>query len=494
MKPILALDQGTTSSRTLLFGSDFQVLASAQKEITQHYPKPGWVEHDAEEIWESQSQTLKQVARQGGLGAKDFGAIGITNQRETVVAWDKKTGRALAKAIVWQDRRTAETCQAFRRRGLEAMLRRKTGLLFDPYFSATKMAWLLKHDPAVKAAAKAKTLAFGTIDSWLLFRLTGGLRHATDASNASRTALLNLRTLAWDDELLELFGIPHETLPEVLASDHVFGVTDLPFLKGVPICGMIGDQQSALFGHRCFAPGEAKNTYGTGCFLLRQIGDKPLAPPKGLLTTVAWQVQDQVAYAHEGAVMIGGAAIQYLRDSLGLIAHADESESLAESLKSNDGVYFVPAFAGLGTPYWDADARGLLIGLTRGTGRAHIARAALEAIAYQSADLVHAFGKRGIRLLRTDGGASRNRFLMQFQADILGVTVEASSQPEMTALGAAMLAAVGAGLLSLKRLRGMSWPQIRYKPHWTAAQRKQALAGWRAAVKRGRGWAREIPA
>ncbi len=493
MKPILAIDQGTTSSRTLLFDSSFQVLTSAQKEISQHYPKPGWVEHDAEEIWQTQCETLKQVVTQSGLSAKEFGAIGITNQRETVVAWDKNTGRALAKAIVWQDRRTADICQGFRRRGLEASLRRKTGLLFDPYFSATKMAWLLKHNPAVKAAAKAKTLALGTIDSWLLHRLTGGAQHATDVSNASRTALLNLRTLAWDSELLKLFGIPLESLPEVLASDHVFGVTDLPFLKGVPICGMIGDQQSALFGHRCFSPGEAKNTYGTGCFLLRQIGDKPLAPPKGLLTTVAWQVQDQVAYAHEGAVMIGGAAIQYLRDSLGLIANAEESESLAQSLKGNDGVYFVPAFAGLGTPHWDAEARGLLIGLTRGTGRAHIARAALEAIAYQSADLVQAFGKQGIRLLRTDGGASRNRFLMQFQADILGVTVEASEQPEMTALGAAMLAAVGAGLISLKQLRAMSWPQLRYKPHGSAAQRKKVLAGWQAAVKRSRGWTREIP-
>jgi len=491
MKPVLAIDQGTTSSRTLIFGGPaFEVLASSQREFPLYYPEPGWVEQDAEEIWQTQCATLEQAMRKARLKAGDIGALGLTNQRETVVAWDKATGRPLAKAVVWQDRRTAGLCAQLRDRGLEAGVRRKTGLLFDPYFSATKMQWLLRHVPEVKAAARRGTLALGTIDSWLIYKLTGGRSHVTEAGNASRTLLFNVKTLRWDPSLLDLFGIPLSALPEVLDSDAEFGVTDLPFLPGVPIRGVLGDQQAALFGHRCFKPGQAKNTYGTGCFLLRQIGAKFLPPPKGLLGTVAWKIAGQTAYAHEGAVLVAGAAVQFLRDGLKIIAHAEETEALAQSLPGNEGVYFVPAFAGLGTPYWDADARGLIIGMTRGTGRAHLARAALEAIAYQSSDLCAAMGQPAIRVLQADGGATRNPFLMQFQADILGIPVEVSDQAEITALGAATLAALGAGLISRRELTALPKASHTYRPRLTATRRRALLEAWHEAVLRSRGWAR----
>lgn len=490
MKYLLALDQGTTSSRTLLFDEKFRMRGLEQQEFPQHYPKPGWVEHDPESIWQAQLTTLKKVLRTHKPGIQSIAALGITNQRETVVAWDKKTGHALSPALVWQDRRTAGQCETLRQQGLEPELRRKTGLLFDPYFSGTKMQWLLRHHPAVKKAARAGTLAFGTIDSWLIHQLTGGRKHVTDVSNASRTLLFNLKTLNWDPELLKLFGIPRESLPEILPSDGDFGETAIPGLSGLPIRGVLGDQQAALFGHRCFEIGEAKNTYGTGCFLLRQVGPKPLAPPKGLLGTVAWQAEGRMAYAHEGAVLVGGAAIQFLRDGLGIIAKAAESEALARQLEGNEGVYFVPAFAGLGTPYWDPDARGLIIGLTRGTTKAHLARAALEAIAYQSAELCAAFGAKGVKRLRADGGATANAFLMQFQADMLGTPVEVSGQPEMTALGAAMMAAIGSGMTTLATLRKIALPGKTYRPGVTAKVRQACLNAWREAVRRSRAWAK----
>jgi glycerol kinase len=487
-KYLIALDQGTTSSRSILYSARLEKLDQVQKEFTQHFPKPGWVEHDAEEIWHAQWETLRALLDRNQLKPGDIAAIGITNQRETVVAWDRETGRPLARAIVWQDRRTAPFCQALRKKGLEARVRRKTGLVLDPYFSGSKMRWLLENDEKVKAAAASRRLAFGTMDSWLIHKLTGGDRHAVEAGNASRTLLMDLKARAWDPWLLKLFGVPAHALPEILPSDAYFGACALPGLEGVKIHGAAGDQQASLFGHRCLRIGSLKNTYGTGCFLLQNAGTEYQAPPKGMLGTLAWTLKGRTTYAHEGAVLVGGAAVQYLRDALGLIGAAHETEALAASLESNDGVYFVPAFAGLGTPHWDPDARGLLIGLTRGTGRAHLARAALESIAFQSADLVAALGRMP-KALHVDGGASQNAFLMQFQADILGVEVKVSDSPEMTALGAAMLAGLGCGLIaSEKDLLRLDLPLRSFHPKLPAARRKKLLAEWHAAVERTRGW------
>jgi glycerol kinase len=493
---IVALDPGTTSSRSLLFGAGLRQIDMVQQEFTQHFPAPGWVEHDAEEIWETQWATLRILLERNGLGPGDIAALGITNQRETVVAWDRDTGRPLARAIVWQDRRTAAWCRALKKKkGAEAAIRRKTGLVLDPYFSGSKMRWLLGHDAAVKKAAAEGRLAFGTIDSWLIHKLTGGRRHATEVGNASRTLLMDLRTLAWDESLLKVFGVPASALPEILPSDGDFGQCAIAGLEDVPIRGVAGDQQASLFGHRCFAPGSAKNTYGTGCFLLRNVGRKPVPPPKGLLGTVAWTLKGKTTYAHEGAVLAAGAVVQFLRDGLKLIDAAADSEALAVSAQGNGDVYFVPAFAGLGTPHWDPDARGLLIGLTRGTTRAHVARAALESIAYQSLDLIEAFaagGKaRGLKSLNADGGATRNRFLMQFQADIAGLPVRVNHSPEVTALGAAMLAALGAGLIaSQEELERLDLGLDTYAPALTPAERKRLRARWREAVARSRAWAR----
>lgn len=495
MKYLIALDQGTTSSRSILYDERLRPIDQTQREFTQHFPAPGWVEHDAEEIWETQWATLRDLIERNGLQAGDIAALGITNQRETIVAWDKRTGKALARAIVWQDRRTAAFCQALKKKGAEAAVRRKTGLLLDPYFSGTKMHWLLKHDAAVKAAASEGRLAFGTIDSWLIHKLTGGRRHVTETGNASRTLLLDLKSLAWDKSLLKLFGVPAESLPEILASDADFGACAMPGLEGVPIHGAAGDQQASLFGHRCFSAGSLKNTYGTGCFLLRNIGDKPLPPPKGLLGTVAWTLGGKTTYAHEGAVMVGGAVVQFLRDGLKMIDDAAASESLAASVPDNGDVYFVPAFAGLGTPHWDPRARGLLIGLTRGTTRAHIARAALESIAYQSLDLIRAFDAgpkaRGLKAINVDGGASRNKFLMQFQADIAGAEVRVNRSAEVTALGAAMLAALGCGLVASQAdLLKLDLRLDSFLPNMVAARRKHLVGRWREAVDRSRGWAK----
>ena len=492
---MIALDQGTTSCRSILYDERLAKLDQVQREFTQHFPRPGWVEHDAGEIWETQRATLRELVERNGVKAGEVAALGITNQRETVAAWDKHTGKPLARAIVWQDRRTAPYCRALKQKGAEAAVRRKTGLVLDPYFSGSKMHWLLRHDAAVRAAAAAGRLAFGTMDSWLIFKLTGGKRHVTETSNASRTLLMDLESLAWDKALLKLFGVPLGALPEILGSDAAFGACTVPGLEGVAIHGAAGDQQASLFGHRCFAPGSLKNTYGTGCFLLRNSGSKPTLPPKGLLGTVAWTLKGKTTYAHEGAVLAGGAVVQFLRDGLKLIDDAAASEALAASVPDNGDVYFVPAFAGLGTPHWDADARGLLIGLTRGTTRAHIARAALESIAFQSLDLMQAFGAgpgaRRLKAINVDGGASRNRFLMQFQADIAGAEVRVNPSAEVTALGAAMLAALGCGLVASPRdLLRLDLSLDRFQPSLAASERKRLAARWREAVARSRGWAR----
>ncbi len=486
---IIALDQGTTSSRSILYNARLEKIDQVQQEFTQHFPRPGWVEHDADEIWESQWETLCTLLARNGAKAGDIAALGITNQRETVVAWDTRTGKPLSRAIVWQDRRTAAFCQALKRKGAEAGVRRKTGLILDPYFSGSKMHWLLKHDPAVRRAAADKRLAFGTVDSWLIWKLTGGNRHVTEVSNASRTLLMDIKARAWDKGLLKLFGVPRESLPEILDSDALFGEAAVPGLEGVKIHGVAGDQQASLFGHRCFASGSLKNTYGTGCFLLRNIGTKYTAPPKGLLGTIAWTLKGKTTYAHEGAVMIGGAVVQFLRDGLKIIDDAAQSETLAASLETNEGVYFVPAFAGLGTPHWDPDARGLIVGLTRGTTRAHLARAALESIAYQSLDLCEAFGGK-IKSLNVDGGGSRNRLLMQFQADITGAEVRANHSPEVTALGVAMLAALGCGLVkSPQDLLKLDLSLDIFKPAMASATRKALVERWHKAVERSMGWA-----
>jgi len=502
MKYIIALDQGTTSSRSILFDEGLKAIDQSQREFTQFFPSPGWVEHDAEEIWETQWATLRDLIHRNGLKAGDVAGLGITNQRETVVAWDKRTGKPLARAIVWQDRRTAAFCQVLKKKGAEAAVRRKTGLVLDPYFSGSKMHWLLKHDAAVKSASAEGRLAFGTIDSWLIHKLTGGQRHVTETSNASRTLLMDLKSLAWDKTLLKMFGVPAAALPEILASDADFGTCAVPGLEGVKIHGVAGDQQASLFGHRCFAPGSVKNTYGTGCFLLRNVGGKPIPPPKGLLGTVAWTLKGKTTYAHEGAVMAGGAVVQFLRDGLKIIDDAAASEALAASVPDNGDVYFVPAFAGLGTPHWDPVARGLLIGLTRGTTRAHIARAALESIAFQSLDLIQAFDAgakargpkaRGLKAINVDGGASRNKLLMQFQADISGAEVRVNRSAEVTALGAAMLAALGCGLVaSQPDLLKLDLGFDSFRPNMAAARRKRLVGRWHEAVGRARGWAKEL--
>ena len=492
---VLALDQGTTSSRAILFDREGRVVAVAQQEFRQRYPQPGWVEHDPEEIWATQLATAQQVLNQAGVSPADVAAIGITNQRETTVLWDRTTGKPVAPAIVWQDRRTAGMCDALKAEGAEAVVREKTGLVLDPYFSATKIAWLLDNVPGLRARAERGEIAFGTIDSWLVYRLTGGRVHATDYSNASRTMLLNIHTLAWDDELLALFGrIPKAILPQVLPSSHIYGETD-PALLGapIPIGGIAGDQQAALFGQTCFDAGMAKNTYGTGSFLLLNTGTRPVASRNGLLTTVAWGVGGQVSYALEGSVFVTGAAVQWLRDGLGIIASAAETEALALSVEDTGGVYLVPAFAGLGAPYWDPYARGILVGITRGTTRAHVVRAALEAIAYQTVDVMQAMEQDAgvpLRALRVDGGAAVNDFLMQFQADVLNVPVERPAVTETTALGAAYLAGLATGVWQgLDEIRTQWHVDQRFAPAMDAARREALLAGWRRAVERSRGWA-----
>jgi glycerol kinase len=494
MKHILALDQGTTSSRAIVFDYSGAIVSTAQREFRQIFPKPGWVEHDANEIWATQSTVAAEALRKVGLASQDIAAIGITNQRETTVVWERSTGKPICNAIVWQDRRTAAACDRLKSRGLEKLIRRKTGLVIDAYFSGTKLQWILQNVPGAKAKAKAGQLAFGTVDSWLIWNLTGGREHVTDPSNASRTMLFNIQTGDWDDELLRLFAVPRSILPEVRSSSEVYGDTTL--LGGsIPIAGIAGDQQAALFGQVCTRPGMVKNTYGTGCFMLMHTGAKPIASRNNLLTTVAWRIGNRTEYALEGSIFIAGAIVQWLRDGLGIISSSSEVEALAATVPDNGGVYVVPAFAGLGAPHWDQYARGLIAGLTRGSTRAHIARAALEGIAYQVADVLHAMetdAKIRLKELRVDGGACANNLLMQFQADLLGVPVVRPRVSETTALGAAYLAGLAVGFWKDLAEISKQWQSDRrFVPSLKAADRKKLLAGWTKALSRARHWSDE---
>ncbi len=490
---VLALDQGTTSSRAIVFDRRGQPRGTAQQEFPQHFPRPGWVEHEPHDLWETTRLTALGALAKANLTARDIAAIGLTNQRETTLLWDRRTGRPLHRAIVWQDRRTADACEKLKRAGREPLFRRKTGLLLDPYFSGTKLAWLLDHVPGARRRAERGELAFGTVDTWLLWHLTGGTVHATDASNASRTLLFNLRTGDWDDTLLKTLRIPREVLPAVRDSSGVFGeVTSVPALRGVPIAGVAGDQQAALFGQACFRPGMAKNTYGTGCFLLLHTGDRAVFSQNQLLTTVAWRLDGKIEYALEGSVFIGGAVVQWLRDGLGLIARSVDVEQLAARVPDNGGVYLVPAFAGLGAPHWDAAARGVLVGLTRGSNAGHVARAALESIAYQSADLLAAMradcGGR-LRELRVDGGAVVNNALMQFQADLLRVPVIRPRTTETTALGAAYLAGLAVGFWKNRQEIAALWQAERkFSAHMKPAAATRLQHGWHRAVTRALRW------
>ncbi|MEI2701461.1 MAG: glycerol kinase GlpK [Baekduia sp.] len=481
---ILAIDQGTTGSRAFVFGEDGAEVASAYSEFTQHFPEPGWVEHDAAEIWQVTERVCREALAGAGIDGSSLSSIGITNQRETSVAWNRSTGEPLCRAIVWQDRRTAERCDELRAAGHERFVRERTGLVLDAYFSATKYAWMLEH----AIDSDAGDVAFGTIDAWLLFKLTG--EHATDSSNASRTLLLDIGSCDWDDELCALFGVPRGSLPEVRPVLGEFGRTSL-FGGDVPVCAMAGDQQAALYGQACHARGEAKNTYGTGCFLLQNAGqDFVLAD--GLVTTIAWSDQAATTYALESSIFVAGSAIQWLRDGLGIIASAAESEALAASLDSNDGVYFVPALVGLGSPHWDPYARGTIVGLTRGTGREHIVRAALEAVAHQTADAVEAqSAASGAPLpeLRVDGGMVHNRWLMQFQADLLGVPVVVPRIADTTVLGAAYMAGIASGLWTRENVRSMWNESERYEPQMSRDHAQTLRSDWARAVERSRGWA-----
>jgi glycerol kinase len=492
---ILALDQGTTSSRAILFDHEGRVVSTAQEEFPQIYPQPAWVEHDPEAIWGTQLGMARQALAKAGVKAAQVAAIGITNQRETTVVWDRETGAPLYNAIVWQCRRTAARCDRLRAEGWVDPIRNKTGLVIDAYFSGTKLAWLLETVPGLREKAERGQALFGTIDSFLIWRLSGGKLHVTDVSNASRTMLFDIHTLAWDDEILAELRIPRAMLPQVRPSSQVYGATEADLLgASVPIGGAAGDQQAALFGQSCFVPGQAKNTYGTGCFLLLNTGVQAVASQRGLLTTIAWQLYDRdaVTYALEGSIFIAGAAIQWLRDGLGIISRAAETEALAGEVADTGGVYFVPAFVGLGAPYWDAYARGTVVGLTRGTDRRHLARAALEAICYQSRDLLEAMSAdAGIRLqaLRADGGAAANNLLMQLQADLLGVPVQRPAVTETTALGAAYLAGLAVGYWSgLEEIATQWQAEAEFVPGMPPSQRDALYAGWQRAVERARGW------
>ncbi len=493
MAYLLALDQGTTSSRAALFDTQGGLVAIAQREFTQHYPRPGWVEHDPELIWQSQLDTAREVLAKADVRADQVLALGIANQRETVVLWERATGRPVANAIVWQDRRTAAACEALKAQGLETLFRQRTGLLLDPYFSGTKLAWLLDNVPGARERAERGELAFGTVDSYLIWRLTGGRAHVTDVTNASRTLLFDIHRRRWDDELLGHLGVPRALLPEVLASADDFGTTQADLLGApVRIGGVAGDQQAALFGQACTVPGMVKNTYGTGCFMLIHTGDAPVASPSGLLATATAHAGDVPGYALEGSIFVAGAVVQWLRDELGIIRSSAEVETLAASVPDTAGVYLVPAFAGLGSPYWDASARGAMVGLTRGANRAHIARAALEAIAFQSADLLDAMradaGQR-IEAMRVDGGAAVNALLMQIQADLLGIPVVVPRILETTALGAAYLAGIRVGVWESAADVAAYWQSERtYEPAISADEAGARLARWREAVSRTRGW------
>jgi glycerol kinase len=481
---ILAIDQGTTGTTCLVFDDAGQIAGRAYSEFEQHFPRPGWVEHDANEIWDVTCRVTGEALADAGIEGSALTGIGITNQRETVVAWDPHTGEPLHRALVWQDRRTADRCAELKQAGREDLFRERTGLVLDPYFSGTKIEWLLQNAEGMERAV------FGTIDSWLVFKLTG--RHITDYTNASRTLLFDIRKLEWDTELCDVLGVDPAKLPEPRPSAEVYGTTT-QFGGEVPVAGIAGDQQAALFGQACHHPGMAKNTYGTGSFILLNTGSEAPEPTEEILATVAWGLESGTSYAAEAPVFVTGAAVQWLRDDLGIIDEAGETEDIAKSLDSNDGVYFVPALTGLGSPYWDPYARGTIVGLTRGTGRAQIARAALEAIAYQTVDAVRAeedaSGER-LELLKADGGAVANRWLMQFQADVLGAPVVVPEISETTALGAAYLAGIATGLWEIEQVEGMWREQARYEPAMGEDERKSLLADWHRAVERAKGWAR----
>jgi glycerol kinase len=491
---ILALDQGTTSSRAIVFNDKAQVVASSQQEFQQIFPRAGWVEHQPWDIWNTQLACARNAITKAGLQASDISAIGITNQRETTVVWNRKTGEPIYNAIVWQDRRTAALCDRLREQGKATAIRRITGLELDSYFSATKIHWILQNVDGARALADAGDLAFGTVDSWLIWNLTEGRVHATDVSNASRSMLLNINTLQWDSDLLELFGVPASMLPRVCDSSGVIA-SSAPAVLGaeIPVAGVAGDQQAATFGQTAFRPGEAKNTYGTGCFMLMNTGPDPVESHNRLLTTVGWRVNGHTAYMLEGSVFMGGAVVQWLRDGLGIIEKSSDVQALAASVPGTDGVCLVPAFAGLGAPHWDPYARGTLVGMTRGTTKAHIARAALESIALQTADLVQAMqrdGAKPLTELRVDGGASNDNLLMQIQADLLGVPVVRPTVTETTALGAAYLAGLAVGVFESEQSLLANWQvDARFEPAMGIDQRGALLDRWHRAVERSRGWA-----
>lgn len=493
---ILSLDQGTSSSRAILFDRFQQPLGIEQMEFTQHYPADGWVEHNPEEIWETQLMVANQLLARLKISPESIAAIGITNQRETTVVWDRETGRPVHNAIVWQDRRTADICEKLKASDFSNYVMKSTGLVIDSYFSATKLNWILKNVPGAMNLALKGRLAFGTIDTWLLWKLTGSKIHSTDVSNASRTMLFNISTLSWDDEILRYFGIPRAILPEVKASSGVFGYTEPGIIggKSIPISGILGDQQAALFGQRCLDPGELKNTYGTGCFMLMNTGDRIVSTQSGLLSTVAWQIGDEVTYALEGSVFIAGAAIKWLRDGLKIIKTASETENIATSVTNSHGVYVVPAFTGLGAPYWDMYARGAIVGISQGVTEKHLIRATLESLAYQTRDIVGLMeDNSGIALksLKADGGASANNFIMQFQADILNVPVECPTSTEATALGAALMAGLGVGFYSWDDIKAEIPGKKVYRPHMSFELRSKLYKGWKKAVKRAQDWAED---
>ncbi len=486
---ILAIDQGTSSSRAIVFNRQGESLAVAQKEFTQHFPQSGWVEHDPQEIWSSEAAVISEVMAGMGISGQDIAAVGITNQRETTILWDAETGEPVYNAIVWQDRRTAEYCDRLKADGLTETIRQKTGLIIDAYFSATKIKWVLDHVPGARQRAEQGRLRFGTVDTWLVWQLTGGRLHITDATNASRTMLFNIHTLQWDEELLRLFDIPRSLMPEVRSCSEVYGHTEATlFGQPVPIGGIAGDQQAALFGQLCTEPGSVKNTYGTGCFLLMNSGEKPITSANNLLTTIALSLGGRVTYALEGSIFVGGSVVQWLRDGLGIIRSSGEVEALAASVPDTGGVYFVPALTGMGAPYWDQYARGSITGISRGTTAAHIARAALEGIAFQTLDIVEAMQRDAgipLRELKVDGGASRNNLMMQFQADILDTTVIRPRNPETTALGATYLAGLAVGYWdSVETIRQQWIVDSTFTPTPDRQRVEQAVKGWRVAVGR----------
>jgi glycerol kinase len=495
LRYILSLDQGTTSSRALLFDQDGAVRSVAQREFKQIFPQPGWVEHDPEEIAASQIAVALEVLNQARVPVSDVAAIGIANQRETTIVWDRASGKPVYNAIVWQDRRTADFCGQMKAQGHERLIQQRTGLLIDAYFSGSKLVWILQNVPHARELAAADRLAFGTVDTWLIWKLTGGRIHATDPSNASRTMLFNLNSGRWDDELLRLFQMPASMLPEVRPSSEICGeVSAVPGLNGIPISGIAGDQQAALFGQRCTSPGLTKNTYGTGCFMLQSTGNRAVASTHRLLTTVAWKIGDTTAYALEGSVFVGGAVVQWLRDGLGIIRSSAEVEALANSVPDNGGVYFVPAFVGLGAPHWDSYARGGIFGLTRGSSASHIARAALESVAYQVADLMDAVQtdtNTPLKELRVDGGASANDTLMQFQADILDVPVVRPAITESTALGAALFAGLAVGFWKdVDAISEMPRQERRFEPTMPRSQAQTLRGRWKEAISRTKSWER----